>query len=105
MFKLKATLVATAAVAPWRTGWSVARGVDFSLARPAERPAARTAAPPCERACFIDEDGLPPAGATTVVRRFTSLAAAGPGPVPAPEAGPETGMRGWWSLAGKPSRT
>lgn len=60
MFRLKTTLVTTTPLRPWRTGWSVERGVDFSLAA-ATRP---TIAPPspradavaAERTCFIDED-------------------------------------------------
>jgi len=104
MFELKATLVEMTAVRPWRTGWSVERGVVFSLASLADRPATEAADSPRERACFMEDDGLPPAGAT-VVRRFTSLAAGDAGRGPTPEAGPESGMRRWWSLAGKPSRT
>ncbi|MEY4555207.1 MAG: hypothetical protein RL093_326, partial [Pseudomonadota bacterium] len=56
MFRLKATLVATTLMRPWRTGWSEDRGVDFALAataRPATAPPVprddRSAAEP---ACF-----------------------------------------------------
>jgi len=110
MFRLKATLVATTLLRPWRTGWSEDRGVDFSLAaaaRPAMVPATTTrddALAP-ERACFIDEDQAVPPG-TAVVRRFDSLGtteAASEAPV---EDAPDTaGLRVWWSMSGKPSRT
>lgn len=110
MFRLKATLVATTLMRPWRTGWSEDRGVDFSLAA-----AARSAmAPPTttrddalapERACFIDEDQAVPPGAT-VVRRFESLKAAEAAIEPSIEDAPDTaGLRVWFSMSGKPSRT
>ena len=105
MFRLKATLVATTVLRPWRTGWSVERGVDFSLALRPKTPAPQIDRPLGERACFIEDDWCPPPGAT-VVRTFTSLAAGGGKPEPAlPEEAPEAGMRAWWTLAGKPSRT
>ena len=108
MFRLKATLVATTLMRPWRTGWSVDRGVDFSLAaaaRPATAPpTTRGDTPPAELACFIDEDWAAPAGAA-VVRGFASLAAAEAAIESPSEDTPETaGMRAWWSLASKPSR-
>lgn len=109
MFRLKATLVATSPMRPWRTGWSVDRGVDFSLAataRPVTAPlTVRVAAAAAERACFMDEDQLAPADAA-VVRTFVSAAAAEAAREPPADETPETpGVRGWWSLAGKPSRT
>ena len=109
MFRLKATLVATTLMRPWRTGWSEDRGVDFSLAvaaRPATAaPVARDETPAAEPACFIDEDwAVPPCA--TVVRSFASLAATEAGIEPPCEDAPDTtGMRAWWSLSGKPSRT
>lgn len=108
MFTLKATLVATTLMRPWRTGWSVDRGVDFSLVavRPATAQAAtRDSALAGEHSCFIDEDWAVPPGAAEV-RRFESLAAAESATAPAPEDVPETtALRAWWSLSGKPSRT
>ena len=109
MFRLKATLVATTLMRPWRTGWSEDRGVDFSLAAaarpPTVLPVARAETPAPERACFIDEDwAVPPCA--TVVRSFASLAAAEAAIEPPCEDAPDTaGMRAWWSLSGKPSRT
>ncbi len=106
MFRLKATLVATTRLRPWRTGWSVDRGVDFSLAA-AARPvtalpvacAVRSAAEPVS---FIDEDGvLPPR--TTAGRRFAGPAAGEAAlEAPAEDAPDTTGLRAWWSLSGKP---
>ena len=109
MFRLKATLVATTLMRPWRTGWSVDRGVDFSLVAPARAATAQTTtrddALAGERSCFIDEDWAVPPGAAEV-RRFESLAAAESATAPAPEDVPETtALRAWWSLSGKPSRT
>jgi hypothetical protein len=106
MFRLKATLVATTLLRPWRTGWSEDRGVDFSLAAatpPAPVPTtARDAALAPERACFIEEDQAVPSG-TAVARRFDSLAATGATIEPALEDAPDTaGLRAWWSLSGKP---
>lgn len=109
MFRLKATLVATTLMRPWRTGWAVDRGVDFSLAaaaRPATAPPTtrddRSAAEP---ACFIDEDWVVPPCAA-VVHSVVSLAAAEAAIEPPCEDTPETtGMQAWWSLSGKPSRT
>ncbi len=104
MFTLKATLVAMTAALPWRTGWSTDRAVDVSLAaiamsKPAI-PTPRGEGAAAEPACFIDEDWAPPPGAA-LVRRFVSTAAAASG-----ETAPEAGcVRGWWSLADKPSRT
>ena len=103
MFRLKATLVATTVVRPWRTGWSVERGVDFSVAWPAKGPAPVHEPPlPGERACFIDDDRLQPDLA--VARTFTNPAAGGE-PEPLTTAAPEARMRAWWTVAGKPSRT
>lgn len=109
MFRLKATLVATTLLRPWRTGWSEDRGVDFSLvaaARPATAPATtRDDALAPERHCFIDEDQAVPPGAA-VVRRFESLKAAEAAIEPSIEDAPDTaGLRVWWSMSGKPSRT
>lgn len=106
MFRLKATLVATTLMRPWRTGWSEDRGVDFSLAAAPRAatapPVARDETPAAERTCFIDEDSAAPPGAA-VVRSFASLAAAEAAIEPPPED--TAGMRAWWSLSGKPSRT
>lgn len=103
MYRLKTTLVAMTMVRPWRTGWSVDRGVDFSLAtapRCVSVPASETVRG--EPACFIDEDRALPAD-TTVVRRFTSTAAeAG---TPAAAAAETPGLRAWSSLSAKPSGT
>lgn len=109
MFRLNATLVATMLLRPWRTGWSEDRGVDFSLAttaRPAPvPPVIRDETPAAEPVCFIDEDWAVPPGAA-VVRSFTSLAAAEAAvEPPAEDASDTAGMRAWWSLSGKPSRT
>lgn len=108
MFRLKATLVATTVLRPWRTGWSVDRGVDFSLAAAAPPtiavPAPRDDTVAAERACFIDEDGTLPSGVTGA-RCFAALAAEAI-PEPGSEDVPESsGVRAWWSLASKPSRT
>lgn len=101
MFRLNATLVATTRTRPWRTGWSVDRGVQVSLTvmttvltRPCAVHGDRVAAEP---ACFIDEDqAAPPAAATE--RRFSDRAGA--------DAGSDTaGLRAWWSLSGKALRT
>lgn len=96
MFRLKTTFVAMSLMRPWRTGWSVERGVDFSVCattRPVTAPpTARADEAAAERVCFVDEDRMAP----TFV---------------GPDAAPETGsgeappVRAWWSLAGKPSRT
>jgi hypothetical protein len=109
MFRLRATLVATALMRPWRTGWSVDRGVDFSLAE-AVRPS-RTPSPPRgavaagEPVCFIDEDQAAPPEAA-MARRFDRLAANAGRIEPPSGDGPEAaGLRAWWSLASKPSRT
>ncbi len=109
MFRLTATLVATTLMRPWRTGWSEDRGVDFSLSatvRPATAPpTARAGAPTAERACFIEEDWVAAPDAA-VVRTFVSTAAADAAPEPASEDVAEApGLRAWWSLSGKPSRT
>ena len=109
MFRLKATLVVTTRMRPWRTGWSENRGVDFSLGaaiRPARAPAtARGDAPAPERACFIDEAWIVPPGAT-VTRRFDRLAATDAAIEPSPGDAAETaGLRAWWSVSGKTSRT
>ena len=109
MFRLKATLVATTLMRPWRTGWSEDRGVDFSLAAATTpvtaMPLTRDERATAEPACFIDEDWAAPSGAT-VVRAFVSAAVAEAAIEPSPEDAPDTaGMRAWWSLSGKPSRT
>ena len=109
MFRLKATLVATTLLRPWRTGWSEDRGVDFSLAAPSPAAAApattRDDALAGERRCFIDEDQAVPPG-ITVVRRFESLNAAEAAIEPSIEDAPDTaGLRVWFSMSGKPSRT
>ena len=109
MFRLKATLVATTLMQPWRTGWPEDRGVDFSLSvapRPAPvLPTARGDTAPTEPACFLDEDRTGPPG-TKGLRSFASLAATeGTIELPCEDAPDTTGMRAWWSLSGKPSRT
>ena len=109
MFRLKATLVATTLMRPWRTGWSVDRGVDFSLAAAAQPatalPVASDETPAAEPACFIYEDWVAPPCAA-VVRSFAHLAAAEAAiEPPAEDASEAAGMRAWWSLSGKPSRT
>jgi len=102
MFRLTATLVAMTLMRPWRTGWSVDRGVDFSLAwatRPTLPPAATRDGPAAaERACFIDEDWAAPVDAA-VARTLAGVAA------PERPADETPGLRAWWSLSGKPSRT
>lgn len=108
MFRLKATLVATTLLRPWRTGWSEDRGVDISLvaaARPAKAPTTtRDDALAPERACFIDEDqAMPPAA--VVVRRFDSLGATETaGEALAEDPTDTAGLRVWCSMSGKPSR-
>jgi len=109
MFRLKATLVATTRMRPWRTGWSEDRGVDFSLVaaiRAAPVPKTmRGDAPAPERTCFIDEAWAVPPGAA-VMRRFDSLAAAEATIDPSTgDAAERAGLRAWWSVSGKPSRT
>lgn len=105
MFSLRATLVARTAARPWRTGWSVERGVDFSLAAapdPAAPIPATTADPaPGERACFIDEDWTVPPGAEAG-RTVVGLAAAATMAEEPPEP---VRVRAWWSLARKPTQT
>ena len=106
MFRLKATLIATTLMRPWRTGWSTDRGVDFSIAPTARptlaTPTARTDRGPAEPACFIDEDWAVPHG-TAVVRTFVSSAAADAEPERGSEETTEApGLRAWWSLASKP---
>ena len=107
MFRLKATLVATTLMRPWRTGWSEDRGVDFSLAAAAQPatalPVARGETPAAEPACFIDEDWVAPPCAA-VVRSVVSAAEAAIEP-PCEDVAETGGMRAWWSLSGKPSRT
>ena len=107
MFRLKATLVATTLMRPWRTGWSEDRGVDFSLAAAAQPatalPVARGETPAAEPACFIDEDWVAPPCAA-VVRSVVSAAEAAIEP-PGEDVAETAGMRAWWSLSGKPSRT
>lgn len=101
MFRLNATLLATTRTRPWRTGWSVDRGVHVSLTamtpvltRPCAGRSDRVATEP---ACFIDEDQTaPPAAASE--RRFADRAGADPGSDTA-------GLRAWWSLSGKALRT
>ncbi|MDP2763688.1 MAG: hypothetical protein Q8O54_02495 [Brevundimonas sp.] len=109
MFRLKATLVATTLMRPWRTGWSVDRGVDFSLEeaiRPSSAPSTeRGAVAAAEPVCFIDRDQAAPPDAA-MARRFDRLAEDAGGLEPPPEDGPEAAsLRGWWSLTSKPSRT
>lgn len=101
MLWLKATLVARTAARPWRDGWSVERGVDFAITlrvpSAVAPPTGRDRRPHAEPACFLDED---PAIAPDPVlaRTFAGLAEA--------ESAPEAaGLRAWWSVASKPSRT
>ena len=78
MFRLKATLVATTLMRPWRTGWSTDRGVDFSFvaaARHAMVPTTtRDDALAPERTCFIDEDQVVPPGGAVVLAGIVWLA-------------------------------
>ena len=104
MFRLRATLIATTLMRPWRTGWSVDQGVDFSLASAASQQEPREDNATAERTCFIEEDWSPPPDAS-LARTLPGLAPGGEAE-PAPEDSADAGMlRGWWSVAGKPSRT
>lgn len=109
MFRLRATLVATTLMRPWRTGWTVDRGVDFSLGeaiRPSSAPStARGAVAAAEPVCFIDENSAARPDAA-MGRRFDRLAAdAGRIDPPSGDSPEAAGLRAWWSLASKPSRT
>jgi hypothetical protein len=101
MFRLTATLVTTTRMRPWRTGWSFDRGVDIRLpatARPASAaPTGRSDSALVERACFIDDDRAGPVPASAAARTTPETPACD-----APEA---PGIRAWWSVSGKPSRT
>ena len=99
MFSLKATLVASTAARPWRTGWATARGVDFTFAPTPATPAEAGGIPAAERACFIDEDWAAPPGAA-LARRQTRLAAVEAESEADPDA---SGLRSWWSAASKSS--
>ena len=106
MFRLKATLVATTLMQPWRTGWSADRGVDFLLVAPTRAATAPTLTrddgPAGERRCFIDEDEAM-LTAAAVVRRFERLGTTGAAIEASAEAAADTaGLRVWWSLSGKP---
>ena len=94
---------------PWRTGWSLDRGVNFSLARaaaPEIKPSpARADLVPAEPVCFIDEDRDPPTDAAAVQAYAGSTAAEATLEPPTEEIVEAPGLRAWWSLAGKPSRT
>lgn len=106
MFRLKATIVAMTLMRPWRTGWSVDRGVDFSLAPtpvPAG-PAADVDPVGAEPACFIDEDQVAMSGAA-VAQAFVSDAAEATVEPPPEDVDEAPALRAWWSLAGKPPRT
>ena len=78
MLKLEATLVATTVVQPWRTGWSIDRGVDFIVQAPMPRTIAAQAEAPriaaAEPVSFLDADDILSHG-TTVLRRYVSLSA------------------------------
>ncbi len=109
MFRLKATLVATTLMRPWRNGWPVERGVDFSLT-PATEPATpppetRDSLAPAEPACFIDEDcAVPPCGAES--RSDANLSSAETALDLSSGDAPEvSGLRAWWSMASKSSQT
>jgi len=78
MLKLEATLIATTAARPWRSGWSPERGIDFIALGPipgligvAPVEVERTVAN--EPVSFLDADDILPGGATGV-RRHISLA-------------------------------
>ncbi|RZJ03712.1 MAG: hypothetical protein EON89_10695 [Brevundimonas sp.] len=75
MLRLEATLIATMVARPWRTGWTLDRGVDFVVRAPmpqmvAPPDIARAAAEPVS---FLDADEIMPG--SKVVRRYVSLAA------------------------------
>jgi hypothetical protein len=98
MFRMTATLVARTLMRPWRIDWSADRGVDFSLTPPTgpvtTLSATRDNRVPIEPACFIDEDRTAsPAAVGAVVERTSGDTPGTPG------------LRAWWSLANKPSRT
>jgi len=106
MLRLKATLVAMMPTRPWRTGWSMERGVDFSLAE-AIRPsgAARSTVAAAEPVCFIDDEQAtrPDAAlARGFDRQATDFGSGGSLSGDGPEA---AGLRAWWSLASKSSWT
>lgn len=103
MFRLKATLVATTLMRPWRTGWSPDRGVDFSVSvakTPLTVPTVwRGDQVPAEPACFLNDDWAMPAG-TTVVRPGVSAAPAETASEAASKEMPEApGLRAWWRVA------
>jgi hypothetical protein len=101
MLRLTATLVATTRMRPWRTGWSVDRGVDFAFVPTATpvtvAPEPRGDAPAGEPPCFLDADW---AGAPTALSLSTSE-----GRAASKDAGAGAGadVRAWWTLASKPS--
>lgn len=104
MLKLEATLIATTAVRPRRSGWSPDHGIAFIASDQGRRilivaPAGPARIVAGEKPCFLDGDDILPPG-TTVVRRYVSLAAE------AAEAAPREGAdvpltRAWSSLARK----
>ncbi|MFN3669350.1 MAG: hypothetical protein ACK4VY_08590 [Brevundimonas sp.] len=100
MIRLRATLVATTRMSPWRTGWALERGVDFRVSPGLDRPdrtaMARDGSAGSERACFIDEEEprLPAPAA----------AAASAGVAPGEASGTDR-VWAWWSLGAKASRT
>jgi hypothetical protein len=104
MLKLEATLIARMACPPWRTGWSLERGVDFVMF--SRRPLIAVDAPinparieAAEPVSFITEDEGLAAGAT-VIRRYVSLAAQEAAAAPLePVERPLT--RAWSSVARK----
>ncbi|WP_332658547.1 hypothetical protein [Brevundimonas sp.] len=104
MLKLEATLVATTAVRPWRSGWSPDHGIDFIVWSPGRQ--AIPATPPeagrrvaSEPASFLDGDDITPG--TTVVKRYVSLAAARAAETAAREPVDLPLTRAWCSMARK----
>ena len=100
MLRLRATLVAMTAARPWRTGWSVERGVDFVLAAPAlpaPVPAETDRRAAAEPPSFIDPDESPAPDerlGQTLKSRGTAV-----DPV-----GPACPFRAWSRLPARPSR-
>ena len=107
MFRLKATLVEMTRTQPWRTGWSVDRGVDFSLAATIKSVtvpcAARDDRVAAEPASFIDEDQTAPSAAAVARARISPAAVDLRRDPVSGETSETSGLRAWWSLSGKPS--
>lgn len=110
MLKLEATLIATTAARPSRSGWSPDRGVDFIVWTPLRQaddaPRAATAPGAArERASFLEADDILAPG-MAVVRRYVSLAAqAAEAEAAARERAAPSLTRAWSSLARKLPRS